>query len=83
MWFLRYALCVLGLVMLMTSLSIIANDVLMLIRYRRRIAAGAVALEPHPIRWRTTVALAFLAWAPLVIALSIAVTAAAMNSPAK
>jgi hypothetical protein len=34
-------------------------------------AAGGGALPPAPVRWRTGIALALVAWAPLLIALSI------------
>jgi|SRR3954464_4627069 hypothetical protein len=73
MLFTKYMLLVVGVGMFVTAAAIVANDVCMVVRYRRRMAIGAMALEPPPIRWRTTVALAFLAWAPLLIALSIAV----------
>ena len=73
MLFLKYMLLVVGIGMFVTAASIVANDMWMVVQYRRKTALGAVAVEPQPIRWRTTLALAGLAWAPLLIALSIAV----------
>jgi hypothetical protein len=68
MLFHRYMLLVVGLGMFMVALAVVVNDAWLLLRYRRRIGKGAVALEPEPIRWRTTIALACVAWAPLVMA---------------
>src|SRR3954452_20937976 len=78
MLFLKYMLLVVGIGMFIAAATIVANDVWMLVQYRRKVELGAVAVEPQPIRWRTTVALACLAWAPLLIALSIAVIPSGM-----
>jgi hypothetical protein len=72
MLFFKYVLLVVGIGMFITAAAIILNDVWLLLRNRQRLAAGAIAVEPQPIRWRMTVALVGLAWAPLLIALSIA-----------
>jgi regulator of protease activity HflC (stomatin/prohibitin superfamily) len=78
MLFLKYMLLVAGIGMFIVAAAIVANDLWMIVQYRRKTALGAVAVEPQPIRWRATVALAFLAWAPLLIALSIAVVPSGM-----
>ena len=78
MLFLKYMLMVAGIGMFVVAAAIVANDAWLIVQYRRRMAMGAVAVEPQPIRWRTTVALACLAWAPLLIALSIAVVPSGM-----
>lgn len=68
MLFHKYILLVIGLGMFLVAAMVVVNDAFLLLRYRRRIAKGAVAIEPEPIRWRTTIALACMAWAPLVMA---------------
>ena len=78
MLFLKYTLLVVGIGMFVTAATIVANDVWLLVQYRRKEAAGGVAVEPQPIRWRTSVALVCMAWAPMLIALSIAVVPSGM-----
>ena len=78
MLFLKYMLLVVGIGMFVVAAAIVANDAWMIVQYRRKTALGAVAIEPQPLRWRASVALAFLAWAPLLIALSIAVIPSGM-----
>jgi hypothetical protein len=73
MLFLKYVLLVVGVGMFITAAAIVANDLWLLLRYRHRVAEGAAVTEPEPVRWRTTFALACLAWAPVLVALSIAV----------
>jgi hypothetical protein len=69
MLFHKYILLVVGLGMFVIAAAIVVNDAWLLLRYRRRVAKGVLVMEPEPIRWRTTIALACMAWAPLVIAL--------------
>jgi hypothetical protein len=78
MLFLKYMLLVGGIAMFVIAAAIVANDMWLVVQYRRRLAIGAVVVEPQPVRWRTSVALAFLAWAPLLIALSIVVVPSGM-----
>jgi hypothetical protein len=73
MFFVRYMLLVMGVGMFVVAGAVVANDLWMVRRFRHRAALDVVAIEPEPVRWRATVALACLAWAPLLIALSIAV----------
>ncbi len=78
MLFLKYMLLVVGIGMFVIAAAIVANDLWLIVQYHRKIAAGTVAAEPQPVRWRFSVALLFLAWAPLLIALSIAVVPSGM-----
>ena len=73
MLFLKYMLLVVGLGMFTIAAAIVSNDAWLAYQYRRKTALGAVAIEPEPIRWRTTVALACLAWAPILIGIAIVV----------
>lgn len=73
MLFVKYMLMVMGVGMFLVAAATIANDLWVARQFRRRSAMGLLAIEPEPVRWRATVALTCLAWAPLLIALSIAV----------
>ena len=75
MLFLKYLLMTGGIAMMVVAAGILIYDLSKEVRYRRAMGAeGAVALPvPPAIRWRTSVALAMLAWAPLLIAFSIVV----------
>jgi len=78
MLFLKYMLLVAGIGMFVVAAAIVANDAWLAFQYRRKTELGGVAVEPQPIRWRTTVALACLAWAPILIAMSIVVVPSGM-----
>jgi hypothetical protein len=71
MEFFNYMMLVVGLGMFTIALAIVANDSWLVVRYRRRVAVGAVAIEPQPIRWRTTVALTCLAWGPILTGIGV------------
>ncbi len=73
MFFVKYVLLVIGIGMLVTAATAIANDLWLLRQYHRRLASGAVAIEPPHARWCASFALTCLAWAPILIALSIAI----------
>jgi len=74
MLFLKYLLVTGGVGMIVIALGILAYDLTMEVQYRRAMAAGAMPLPEIPkLRWRTAMALAMLAWAPILIALSIVV----------
>lgn len=75
MLFLKYLLMTVGIAMMVVAAGILTYDLSKEVRYRRIMGAeGAVALPvPPAIRWRTSVVLAMLAWAPILIALSIVV----------
>jgi regulator of protease activity HflC (stomatin/prohibitin superfamily) len=82
MLFLKYLLVTCGLGMLTLAAGILAYDLYLDLLYRRRVSAGgedAVSLVPPPaVRWRTGLALALLAWAPLLIALGIVIVPSGM-----
>ena len=79
MLFLKYLLMIGGIAMIVVAAGILSYDLSMEIRYRRMMAAGTTPLPPVPrFRWRTAVAFAMLAWAPILIALSIVVVPSGM-----
>jgi regulator of protease activity HflC (stomatin/prohibitin superfamily) len=79
MLFLKYLLMIGGIGMFVVAAAILGYDLYLEIRYRRMMAAGSTPLPPAPrVRWRTAIALAMLAWAPIFIALSIVVVPSGM-----
>lgn len=51
--------------------AILASDLYAECKFRRQVASGFTGLsEPEPARWRTTLAFATLAWAPMLIGLA-------------
>src|SRR6516225_1190357 len=78
MLFLRYLLMAGGIGMMLAAAGILIYDAFLLVTYRRALAAGTTLPAPQPIRWRTSVALAMLAWAPLLVALSIVIVPSGM-----
>ena len=79
MLFLKYLLIIGGIGMIVVAAGILSYDLSLEIRYRRMMAAGTTPLPPVPtFRWRTAVAFAMLAWAPILIALSIVVVPSGM-----
>jgi regulator of protease activity HflC (stomatin/prohibitin superfamily) len=69
----KYLLMVSGIGLIVVAASIIAYDTFLRMQFRRAVAAGIPAHEPEPMRWRMTVVFFSLAWAPMLIAASIAV----------
>lgn len=80
MLFLKYLLMTGGIGMMVVAASILMYDLSLELRYRRAMGGdGTVPLPAPPqIRWRTALAFAMLAWAPLLIALSIVVIPSGM-----
>jgi regulator of protease activity HflC (stomatin/prohibitin superfamily) len=80
MLFLKYLLMTGGIGMMVVAAGILMYDLSLELRYRRAMAAdGTVPLPAPPqIRWRTAVAFAMMAWAPILIALSIVVIPSGM-----
>ena len=72
-----------GLGMILVAVSILLYDLYREVMYRRALAApvGEVrALPPRPQwRWRTSIALALLAWGPILLAFSIVVVPSGMG----
>jgi regulator of protease activity HflC (stomatin/prohibitin superfamily) len=79
MLFLKYLLMTGGVGMLLAAAAILGYDLYLELQYRRALAVpgGAVPAEPR-VRWRTGLALAFLAWGPILLALSIVVVPSGM-----
>jgi regulator of protease activity HflC (stomatin/prohibitin superfamily) len=79
MLFLKYLLMTGGVGMILIAVGILSYDLSMEIRHRRLMAAGTTPLPAAPpLRWRTAAAFAMLAWAPILIALSIVVVPSGM-----
>ena len=57
------------------AVTILTHDVAQELRHRREVGGNAQAAPMLPIRWRTTIAFAMLAWAPLLLALGLLVSA--------
>src|SRR5215831_14902998 len=77
---LKYLLISGGLGMILAALSILGYDLYRELMYRRALAT--VGTEPTPRRpewrWRTSLALALLAWGPILLAFSIVVVPSGM-----
>jgi regulator of protease activity HflC (stomatin/prohibitin superfamily) len=80
MLFLKYLLMTVGIVMIVVAAGILTYDLMLELRYRRAMGSdGTVPLPAPPqIRWRTAAAFVMLAWAPILIALSIVVVPSGM-----
>jgi hypothetical protein len=57
--------------MFLIAAAIVLYDLSLAVRYRYEQAEGGTAPgEPAPMRWRTSVALVAMAWAPLLLGLA-------------
>jgi regulator of protease activity HflC (stomatin/prohibitin superfamily) len=72
---LKYLLITSGVGMMIAAVWILSFDLYREMLYRRALQApgGAAAAVPVVLRWRTSLALAMLAWGPLLVAFSIVV----------
>jgi regulator of protease activity HflC (stomatin/prohibitin superfamily) len=79
MLFLKYLLTSSGIAMMVIAAGILAYDFYLEIKHRQAQATpeAATTAAPH-IRWRTSLALALLAWGPLLIAAGIVVVPSGM-----
>jgi len=77
---LRYLLITCGVAMMIAAVCILTYDLYREMLYRRALQTpgGAVGAAPVVVRWRTSLALAMLAWGPLLIAFSIVVVPSGM-----
>ena len=80
MLWLKYLLMGGGIAMIALAASILAYDFYLEMKYRQALAsAGAGPLPSVPqVRWRTSLALALLAWGPIVLSLGIVVVPSGM-----
>jgi regulator of protease activity HflC (stomatin/prohibitin superfamily) len=80
MLFLKNLLMWGGVGMILTAIAILAHDLHLLNEHRQLYSAGGIEpVPPSPrVRWRISLALAMLAWAPLLVALSIVVVPSGM-----
>jgi regulator of protease activity HflC (stomatin/prohibitin superfamily) len=69
-----------GVGMIAVAAGVLAYDIYLEMKYRQALAtAGAGPLPPVPqVRWRSSLALALLAWGPIVLALGIVVVPSGM-----
>jgi regulator of protease activity HflC (stomatin/prohibitin superfamily) len=75
----KYIMLVGGLGLFAIALGLVLYDLYIVFSYRRAVAAGSTtAKEPEQVRWRMTAALIAVAWAPMLIAMSIVVVPSGM-----
>src|SRR5437867_11057276 len=78
MLILKYLLLYGGIGMAVFAAGILVHDLYLELEYRKAQSAGTALPAPPQIRWRSALALALLAWAPLLIALGIVVVPSGM-----
>jgi regulator of protease activity HflC (stomatin/prohibitin superfamily) len=80
MLFLKYSLVWGGIGMILIAVAMLTYDLYLTMQYRRaQAAAGPEPLPPLPqIRWRSALALALLAWGPILLSLGIVVVPSGM-----
>lgn len=69
MLFLKYTMLMAGMAMFIVSAVVAASDLRPACALPGRVASA----EEQPVRWRTTLALACLAWAPVLTGMSVLV----------
>lgn len=77
---LRYLLLLGGAGMIVSAIALLARDVHLLLRNRQMQSGDAGAVSELPsVRWRAPLALALLAWGPIILALGIIVVPSGMG----
>src|SRR5207248_546421 len=77
---LKYLLLWGGIGMIAAAIGILARDFYFELKYRQSLAADTTPAVPRPeLHWRASVALAMLAWGPILLALSIVVVPSGMG----
>lgn len=76
---LKYLLMSGGFGMILAAVGILGYDLYAQTLYRRALATPGASVPPEPkARWRTSLALAFLAWGPILLAFSIVIVPTGM-----
>jgi len=72
MIFLKYLLLLGGAGMITAAIALLSHDLFLLARHKQREAAGTAPIAEAPeVRWRAPLALALLAWGPILLALTL------------
>jgi regulator of protease activity HflC (stomatin/prohibitin superfamily) len=80
MLFLKYLLLCGGIGMIAGAVGILVRDFYFGLKYRQSLAAGTTTATANPeIHWRASIALALLAWGPILLALSIVAVPSGMG----
>jgi|SRR5579864_5941418 len=80
MIFLKYLLLLGGAGMIAAAIAMVSRDLYLLTKHNRLEAAGTTPLPETPeLRWRAPLALALLAWGPILLALGIVVVPSGMG----
>jgi regulator of protease activity HflC (stomatin/prohibitin superfamily) len=80
MLFVKYLLLSAGIGMFVIAAGILAYDYSMFLAHRRLVYPEGTTPTPEPsVRWRTSIALVMLAWAPLLISAAIVIVPAGMG----
>ena len=74
----KYLLMMLGGGMFLAGIGLAAYNLWLGVQYQRKVNVGVESVPPEPVRWRMTVALCSLAWAPILVALSFVVVPSGM-----
>src|SRR6185312_6017394 len=78
----KYVLMAVGIAMFGSAAAVLGYDLYLMAMARRALAQlqpGQTAPEEREVRWRVTLALALLAWAPILLAVSLVVVPAGMG----
>lgn len=80
MIFLRYLLLWGGAVMIAVAICLLSRDLYLLMKYRQSLPADDATPRPEPpvVHWRGALALAFLAWGPIILTMGIVVVPSGM-----
>lgn len=79
MLFLKYMLMTGGIAMMVASAGMLAYDLWVEVKYRNAVSSGVTPFPPEPhVRWRGALALALLAWGPLLVAVGMVVVPSGM-----
>jgi regulator of protease activity HflC (stomatin/prohibitin superfamily) len=80
MLFIKYLLLWGGIAMIAAAIAILVRDFYFEFRYRQAVTSGTTPLPTRPeIHWRSSIALALIAWGPILLALSIFVVPSGMG----